>query len=251
MDKMTEAPLQAAWKRLESLCTDLWADNSPRAVAAQALLEEYRSEMVRHDAQVLQACEGAVKSDREHEESQEALRSHYTAEIAGLKKRLELLDRLVKDKDAEISDLLTRLGEHERKNSEMHAQFIKTAAASEEAMAKKMEELYTSLKAREESLEGSWRKREQSLEEEVAKVREVLATRQAELDAWEKRRVTEEDVLKRRGTDLEIRSQQLQQEYRLKQQEIELLKASLQRSVTELVRQYQSRLKGGLEAPAR
>lgn len=251
MDKAPVQPLQDAWSRLAALSTDLWADNSPRAVAAQALLEEFRSEMVRHDAQVLQAGEHAVKADREHEEALGALRSHYMAEIGGLKKRLELLDRLVKDKDAEISDLLARLSEHERKNSETHAQFIKTAAASEEAMAKKMEELYTSLKAREESLEGSWRKREQSLEEEVAKVREVLSTRQAELDAWEKRRVTEEDALKRRATDLEIRSQQLQQEYRLKQQEIELLKTSLQRSVTELVRQYQSRLKGGLESPAR
>lgn len=251
MDKMPEAPLQAAWKRLETLCTDLWADNSPRAVAAQALLEEYRSEIVRHDAQMMQAADHAAMTEREFSESQAAMRTHYAAELGGLKKRLELLDRLVKDKDGEISDLLARLGEHERKNSETHAQFIKTAAASEEAMAKKMEELYSTLKVKEESLEGIWRKREQSLEEEVNKVREVLHARQAELDAWEKRRVAEEDVLKRRSTDLEIRSQQLQQEYRLKQQEIELLKSSLQRSVTELVHQYQSRLKGGLEAHSR
>ena len=235
--------LEKVWKQLETLSSDLWADNSPRAVAAQALMEEYRSEMSRYDAQVVQAATNMAQVVRTHEEALTTLRAHYAAEMDGLKKRIELLDRLVKDKDAENAALLRSIAEHEKRNADFHAQVLKMAAASDEAAAKQMEELYRSLKQKEESLAETWNKRESVLSEEDRMMRGILAARQTELEAWEKRRITEEDALKHRTTDLEIRASQLQQEYRLKQQEIENLKTSLQRSVTELVHQYQSRLK--------
>jgi predicted nucleic acid-binding Zn-ribbon protein len=92
-------------------------------------------------------------------------------------------------------------------------------------------------------LESFWQQRHKSLEDEHTHLQQIIAAKQAELDAWEKRRLSEEDSLKRRNTDLEIKSQQLAQEYRKKQQEIEDLKGNLQHSITELVRQYQTRLR--------
>lgn len=242
-DHQHKTQLDRVWKRLELLCTDLWGDSSPRAVAAQALLEEYRGEMSRYDTQTVQARENLAKAARAHEEAQATLRSHYIAEMDGLKKRVDLLERLLKDKDKEIESLLSTIADHEKRNAEYHAQMLKLTAAKDEASSQEMEELYRSLKQKEESLAESWSKREAVLIEDDRMLRGILSAREAELNAWEKRRIMEEDTLKRSATDLEIRSKQLQQEYRLKQQEIEALKASLQRSVTELVRQYQSRLK--------
>jgi predicted nucleic acid-binding Zn-ribbon protein len=107
----------------------------------------------------------------------------------------------------------------------------------------KMEEFYQELVKKEGALESSWQQRHKSLEDEHTHLQQIIAAKQAELDAWEKRRLSEEDSLKRRNTDLEIKSQQLAQEYRKKQQEIEDLKGNLQHSITELVRQYQTRLR--------
>lgn len=241
--------LEKVWKKLEALCTDLWGDSSPRAVAAQALMEEYKGEMARYDAQVVQATVNMAQAAHDHEEALANLRAHYIAEMTGLKKRIELLERLIKDKETENSALLASISEHEKKNADFHAQVLKMAAANDEAASQQMEELYRGLKQKEESLAASWSKREAVLVADDRLLRGILAAKQAELDAWEKRRIIEEDGLKHRTTDLEIKSSQLQQEYRLKQQEIEALKSSLQRSVTELVRQYQSRLKDGVSVP--
>jgi hypothetical protein len=239
--------LEKIWKKLEKLCIDLWGDNSPRAVPAQALMEEYRSEMARFDALTAQTAVNIAQAERASEETQATMRAHYVAEMDALKKRIGLLERLVKDKTAENQGLLSSIAEHEKRNTDFHAQVLKMAAANDEAASKQMEELYRELKQKEEGLSSSWSKREAVLVEDDRVLRGILATRQSELDAWEKRRIVEEDAIKRSGVDLEIKAKQLQQEYRLKQQEIETLKASLQRSVTELVRQYQSRLKD--EAP--
>ena len=248
-DLHNKVQLEKVWKRLEALCTDLWGDSSPRAVAAQALLEEYRGEMARYDAQVVQSKENLAKAGHDHDGATATLRSHYIAEMDGLKKRIDLLERLLKDKGTEIEALLASIAQHEKRNAEFHAQVLKMTAASDEAASQQMEGLYRELKQKEESLADSWSKREASLVEDDRIMRGILSAREAELDAWEKRRIVEEDGLKRTATTLEIKSQQLQQEYRLKQQEIEALKASLQRSVTELVRQYQARLKDEASTP--
>ena len=242
-EQQSKTQLERVWKRLELLCSDLWGDSSPRAVAAQALFEEYRGEMARYDTQTVQAKENLAKAARVHEEALATLRSHYIAEMDGLKKRIDLLERLLKDKDKEIEALLLTIAEHEKRNADYHAQMLKITAANDEASSQQMEELYRSLKQKEESLAESWTKREAVLVEDDRMLRGILAARESQLNAWEKRRIVEEDNIKRGSTDLEIKSKQLQQEYRLKQQEIEALKASLQRSVTELVRQYQSRIK--------
>ena len=248
-EKLAKMELEKIWKKLENLCTDLWGDSSPRAVAAQALMEEYRGEMIRYDSQMVQATVNMEQVERTHEGSLAALRAHYIAEMDGLKKRIELMDRLIADKDAENAALLISIADHEKKNAAFHAQVLKIAAANDEASSQQMEEFYLGLKEKEGALASSWSKREAALGEDNRTMKSIIAARQAELEAWEKRRMVEEDTLKRGATDLEIKSKQLQQEYRLKQQEIETLKTSLQRSVTELVRQYQSRLKDAVITP--
>ena len=247
MNAKTE--LQEVWKRLESLTAGLWTDSSPRAVDAQALLEEFRAEMTRFDSLVTQSSETMATTMREHEQAVASLRAHYTAELDGLKKRIDLLGKTIHDKDAENERLLGVLAEHERRNADFHAQILKTAAESDQAVSHKMEKFYQELRAREAGLEESWVKRGQTLESEAMRTRELLAAKQAELDAWERRRLEEDSALKKRATDLEMKTQKLQEEYRLKQQEIETIKAGIQRSVSELVKQYQSRLKIDGAAP--
>ncbi|MDE2489931.1 MAG: hypothetical protein KGM24_03740 [Elusimicrobia bacterium] len=247
--KRGASALVEAWQRLEAVCRRLWEENSPSAVEAQAIFEEFKGEVARADAQSANSAELRAHDLREHEQDLAELRRQYEMELAGLKRRLELHEQTLREKDARVDDLLKTVASKEEQNLEFHAQVLKMSAASDETKAKKMEQFYQDLMKKEESLGDVWQQRHKALEEEHEHLRKILAAKQAELDAWEQRRVTEEESLKKRQTEHELKSQQLASEYRKKQQEIEDLKASLQRSVTELVRQYQARLRGGADAP--
>jgi chaperonin cofactor prefoldin len=136
------------------------------------------------------------------------------------------------------------LARKEEENLNFHSQVLRMSAASDETKTKKMEEFYQELMKKEAGLADSWQQRHQTLVKEHDHLQQILATRQSELDAWETRRMAEEESLKKRTTDVEIKTQTLAQEYRKKQQEIEDLKANLQKSISDIVRQYQSRLRG-------
>lgn len=238
------ASLSQTWERLEALCRRLWDDNSAAAVEAQAVYEEFKGEVHRVETLVSNMDELRAHDRAEHEDDLAAMRRQYELEIASLTKRLELLDKSVGERDVRIDGLLQALAKKEEESLEFHAQVLRMTASSDETKSKKMEEFYQELVKKESSMEDSWVQRHKDLEAEHAHLQQILAAKQAELDAWEKRRLTEEDTLKRRATDVELKSQQLAQEYRKKQQEIEDLKKNLQASITDLVHQYQSRLRG-------
>lgn len=236
--------LAEAWSRLEELCRRLWEENSPAAVEAQAIVEEFKGEVSRMDAQFVLAEDHRRHEQTEHEEALACLRRQYEMELASAKKRLELMEKSLHEKDLHIEDLLKVLSRKEEENLEFHSQVLRMSAAGDEVKSKKMDEFYQELLKKEASMDASWQQRHQALEKDHQQTKELLASRQAELDAWNIRRQSEEDALLKKQTDHEIRSQHLVQEYRKKQQEIEDLKASLQKSVADLVRQYQARLKG-------
>jgi chromosome segregation ATPase len=237
------ATLSEAWKRLETVCTRLWNENSPTAVEAQAALEEFKGAVHRGDAYLVNAVEQRAHDLREHEDSLASLRRQYEMEMAGLKKRIEGLEHALREKDLRNDELLKAIANKEEQNLEFHSQLLRMSATGDEAKARKMDEFYQELLKKEGSLEESWEQRHKALEQEHSHFQNILSAKQAQLDAWEERRIAEEEALKKRATDLEIKSQHLFQEYRKKQQEIEELKSSLQHSITELVRQYQSRVK--------
>jgi len=241
------ATLTSTWERLEALCRRLWDDNSPAAVEAQAVYEEFKGEVHRVETLVANFDELREHDRSEHEEDLAAMRRQYEMEIAGLRKRLELLEKSVAERDARIDGLLLSLAKKEEEALEFHAQVLRMSASSDETKSKKMEEFYEELVKKESAMGDAWEQRRKTLETEHAHLRQIVAAKQTELDAWEQRRVAEEIELKRRATDLELKSQQLAQEYRKKQQDIEDLKKGLQASITDLVHQYQSRLRG--EAP--
>jgi chromosome segregation ATPase len=244
--KMTT--LNTAWTRLEAVARKLWDENSANAVETQAVIEEFKGEVHRIDAYLTNAGEMHSLEQREHESDLAAMRRHYELELAGVKKRLELLEGTVREKEARIDDLMKTLARKEEENVNFHSQLLRVSASSDEVKTKKMEEFYQELMKKESNLAESWQQRHVTLEHESENRQKVLTARQTELEAWENRRLTEEEALLKRTTDLEIKSQQLSQEYRKKQQEIEDLKANLQRSITDLVRQYQSRLHGPADA---
>ena len=246
--KMTT--LNTAWVRLEVVCRKLWDENSSNAVEAQAVVEEFKGEVHRVDTHLANAAEMHALELREHESDLAALRRHYELELAGLKKRLELQDGALREKDARIEELLKTLARKEEENLNFHSQILRMSASSDEIKTKKMEEFYQELMRTEATQAESWQKRHVTLEQENENRQKIIAVRQGELDAWENRRLAEEEALLKRSTDVELKSQQLAQEYRKKQQEIEDLKASLQRSITDLVRQYQARLHGSDAASA-
>lgn len=239
--------LSAAWARLEVLCRKLWDENSCNAVEAQAVVEEFKGEVNRIDARLANAAEMHDVELHKHEEDLAALRRHFEIELAGLKKRLEMNESALREKDARIDELLKTLARKEEENLNFHSQILRMSASSDEIKTKKMEEFYQELMKTEATQADSWQQRHVTLEQENEHRQKILAVRQTELDAWENRRLSEEESLKKRATDVEIKSQQLAQEYRKKQQEIEDLKASLQSSITDLVRQYQARLRGGAD----
>ena len=242
--------LNAAWTRLESLCQKLWDENSACAVEAQAIVEEFRGEVHRIDAHLANLDELRAHDRREHEEDLASMRRQYEMELASLKKRLELDAQAMREKDQSYDALLKSLARKEEENLEFHSQVLRMAAASDATKGKKMEEFYQELMNKDASLAESWQQRHHSLEAEHAQLQKILQTKQQELDAWESRRLTEEESLKKRSTDVEIKTQQLAQEYRKKQQEIEDLKANMQKSIADLVRQYQARLRGPDQTPA-
>ncbi|MFI5363528.1 MAG: hypothetical protein ACHQ49_16290 [Elusimicrobiota bacterium] len=236
--------LSAAWMRLEAVCRKLWDENSAHAVETQAVVEEFKGEVHRVDTFLASAEEMHLLEAREHESDLAAMRRHYELEIAGLKKRLSLQDSAIHDKDARIEELLKTLSRKEEENLNFHSEVLRMSASGDEIKTKKMGEFYQELMKKEASLADSWQQRHVVLEQEHENRQKVHAVRQAELDAWENRRISEEESLQKRTTDVDIKSTQLAQEYRKKQQEIDDLKASLQRSITDLVRQYQARLRG-------
>lgn len=242
--KVQSANLNGAWERLEAVCAKLWDENSASAVEVQAVVEEFKGEVHRVDAHLANTEERRALDLREHEDDLAAMRRHYEIELAGLKKRLELQENALRDKEAHAEDLLKTLARKEEENLNFHSQVLRMSASSDENKTKKMEEFYQELMKTEATQADSWQQRHVTLEQENEHRQKILALRQTELDAWENRRLGEEESLKKRGTDVEIKAQQLAQEYRKKQQEIEDLKASLQRSITDLVRQYQARLRG-------
>ena len=246
--QMKITTLSAAWARLEIVCRKLWDENSSNAVEAQAVVEEFKGEVNRIDSHLANSAEMHAIELREHQDDLAAMRRHYELELAGLKKRLELQDSSLHEKDARIGELMKTLSRKEEENLNFHSQILRMSASSDEIKTKKMEEFYQELLKTEATQADSWQKRHVTLEQENENRLKILAVRQTELDAWENRRLGEEESLKKRSTDVEIKSQQLAQEYRKRQQEIEDLKASLQRSITDLVRQYQARLHGGAGA---
>lgn len=219
-------PLLDVWTRLEALCAGLWSDNSPRAVAAQALLEQYRAEMARRDRDLGRADERLERAERDHELARESLREHHAAETEALLKRLACLESLLADKDASFASLLSARGEQDLKNAQLQADIVSAAAAREKEAARVLEELQTGFKARQDTLES----------------------RRAELEERQKRCAEQEDALERRSAELNALSLRLREEYRIKQQEIESLKSALQQNVTQLVQEYQSRLDAGTQA---
>ncbi len=237
------ASLSEAWKRLEAVCVRLWDENSPTAVEAQAAVEEFKGAVHRGDAYLGNLAEQRAHDLREHEEDLASLRRQYEMEMAGLKKRIESLEHALREKDMRNDELLKAVAVKEEQNLEFHSQLLRMSAAGDEAKSRKMDEFYQELLKKETSLEEAWEQRHKALEQEHEHFQNILSAKQAQLDAWEERRIAEEEALKKRATDLEIKSQHLFQEYRKKQQEIEELKSNLQHSITELVRQYQSRVK--------
>jgi predicted nucleic acid-binding Zn-ribbon protein len=237
------ASLSDAWKRMEIVCTRLWNENSPTAVEAQAALEEFKGAVHRGDAYLSNVVEQRAHDLRNHEDSLASLRRQYEMEMAGLKRRIEGLEHALREKDLRNDELLKAIANKEEQNLEFHSQLLRMSATGDEAKARKMDEFYQELLKKESSLEESWEQRHKALEQEHSHFQNILSAKQAQLDAWEERRIAEEEAIKKRSTDLEIKSQHLFQEYRKKQQEIEELKSSLQHSITELVRQYQSRVK--------
>jgi|GEM_PF-1966271 len=244
------ASIGEIWKRLEDVCDRLWEENSPTAVAAQAALEEFKGAVHRADAFLSNAVELRAQDLRRHEENLASLRRQYEMEMAGLRKRIEGLEGALREKDASIDGLLKTIAAKEAQNIDFHSQLLRVTAAGDESKAKKMDEFYQDLMRRESSLEDSWQQRHKALDQEHSHFQNILAAKQAQLDAWEERRIAEEEALKKRATDLEIKAQHLFQEYRKKQQEIEELKSGLQNSISELVRQYQGRVKPEAARPA-
>jgi predicted nucleic acid-binding Zn-ribbon protein len=228
---------------MEIVCTRLWNENSPTAVEAQAALEEFKGAVHRGDAYLSNVVEQRAHDLRNHEDSLASLRRQYEMEMAGLKRRIEGLEHALREKDLRNDELLKAIANKEEQNLEFHSQLLRMSATGDEAKARKMDEFYQELLKKESSLEESWEQRHKALEQEHSHFQNILSAKQAQLDAWEERRIAEEEAIKKRSTDLEIKSQHLFQEYRKKQQEIEELKSSLQHSITELVRQYQSRVK--------
>ena len=243
-------PLIDAWERLEAVNRKLWDENSSNAVETQAVVEEFKGEVHRIETYLANVEEARAHALREREEDQAAMRRQYEMELASVKKRLELQEASLRDKDARAEDLMRTIARKEEENLNFHSQVLRMSVTSDETKTKKMEEFYQELMKKEAKLAESWQQRHVTLEQEHEHLQKILTTRQSELDAWEQRRVNEEEKLQKRGTDLDIKSQQLAQEYRKKQQEIEDLKASLQRNITELVRQYQARLRGSDSLPS-
>ena len=242
--KLRTSNLAGAWDRLEAVCRRLWDENSASAVEVQAVIEEFKGEVHQVDAYVANTVELRALDLREHEEDLAAMRRNYEIEIAGLKKRLELQENALHDKDARAEDLLKTIARKEEENLTFHSQVLRMSASSDENKSKKMEEFYQELMKSEAAQTDSWQKRRTALEEESENRQKLLTARQAEIDAVQRRLLDEEELLKKRTTDVEIKSNHLMQEYRKKQQEIEDLKAALQQSITDLVRQYQARLRG-------
>jgi chromosome segregation ATPase len=243
-------PLTAIWKRLESVCQRLWDENSSGAVQMQAVLEEFKGEVHRVEAHLDGIGEAQAHAAKSDEETQAAVRRQYEMELANFKKRLELQESALRDKDARTEDLIKTIARKEEEALDFRSQILRASVIDDEAKAGKMEVFYQKLMKAEAALTESWQKRHATLEHEHQELQRILVAWQSEMDVWERRCVGDKESLQNRNTELEIKTQRLAQQYREKRQEIEDLKAGLERNIAELVSRYQSRLRGSNALPS-
>jgi hypothetical protein len=280
MSKNGRAHLTEIWERLAGIGQKLWEENSPSAVGFQALSEEFKGEVARAE-QMFDSFSRNLVLERE------AVGAQFKDKIGSLEKRIQdlmgrtaSLESMVLEKDKYIQDLLKELAEKEFQNQEFHNQYLKSAAEKDETQAKKMEEFYRAMRVKEESLEAAWISRQRALDEEYKEKFMVLEKRQAgvddeikrrsthseveytkrqkeldeihdglmsEMQEWESRRFKEEQGLHERRAQLDIRDHELSAEYHKKQLELQSIKEELQRQIVDLVKQYQSKLKQGID----
>jgi hypothetical protein len=245
--EQTTLGLKEIWKRLDPLCRRLWDENSPVAVGLQALSEEFNGE-VQRAAHLLQACQETIKEQQKS--------------IAEERGRVEALRK----------DLLAR----EAENAEFHDRFLKLEATHDEERSKKMEafyqdlnkkraELESSLEARRWALEDDHNQRAQALQKKHDELVAGLKQRGSELElqhtnqeadlaktharmlqdmsTWEAETRRRDEALLNAEKAIVERERQIKEEYQKKQLEFQQLKESLRAEVTELIKQYQLKLR--------
>lgn len=245
--EQTTLGLTDIWKRLEPLCRRLWDENSPVAVSLQALAEEFNGE-VQRASHLLQACQDTIR------EQQKAM-AEERARVDSLRK-----------------DLLAR----EAENAEFHDRFLKLEATHDEERSKKMEAFYQDLNKRRAELESSLEARRWAMEDELKERAQALQKKHDELVASLKQRADEmekqhsaqenelakthsrilqemstweadtrrrDEALLAREKAMTERERQIKEEYQKKQTELQQIKEGLRAEVTELIKQYQTKLR--------
>ena len=156
-----------AWQRLDAVCRKLWDENSPSAVEAQAVIEEFKGEVQQGQHSSFEYRRAArTRPARTRGGGSPPCAGSTRCSSASLKKRLELEEQSRHTNEKRIEELLKTLAQKEEQNMEFHSQILRVAAASDEIKTKKMEEFYQELMKKESSLAESWQQRHVALEKE-------------------------------------------------------------------------------------
>jgi hypothetical protein len=276
-----ETRLHETWQRLESICRRLWECNSPTAVDLQVVIEEFKNESCRAE-QLVTALRKLASELRET--VTRGVEERVGEELRALKEqhrlatgRLAELEPAAIQKDQRIHDLVQELAAKESLNLEFHGRFLQSNAEQDGSRAKQMEAFYKDLLQRERDMESRWSARYAALEAEhkqrtaalkqrhddllaelqtrAARLEERLGKREAELESaeqhlqneqgtWETQRLSEQHALAQRQKELDLEAAKLANDYKKKQEDIQLLKEAMQAELAEVVREYQSKMRG-------
>lgn len=276
-----ETRLPEAWQRLEAICRRLWDSDSPTAVDLQALIEEFKGEAHRAEQTLLTLRK--LNAELRETVTKEVQRG-FTDEVHTLQiqlknaqERVAALEAASAKKEERIESLLKELAAKEAVNLEFHEKFLASTAEQDEARAKKMDSFYKELTQKETQLEARWEARHAALEAEhkqrteslkrryddlleeiksrAAAMEEHCSKRERELEltqeqfradreGWDAARLSEAQSLSKKKEELALQADNLAAEYRKKQQELQKIKEGMQAELSEVVRQYQARMRG-------
>lgn len=276
-----ETRLPEVWQRLEAICRRLWDTDSPSAVDLQALIEEFKGETHRAEQMIATMRKNnnelreAVTSDVQRLFT-EQVRS-LQVQLKNAQERGAALEAASAKKDDRIEGLLKELADKEAVNLEFHEKFLASTAVADEARANKMDSFYKELTDKEGQLESRWearhvaldaehkqrsdalKKRHEGLLEEIqaraAALEEHYSKREHEAElaqehfrtdreAWDEARLCEAQSLSKRKEEIALQADNLANEYKKKQTELQRIKESMQSELAEVVRQYQAKMRG-------
>jgi len=208
-DENRQVHLRNVWSRIESVCKELWGENSKGALKLRIAVEEFRGEVERAEEIIYTWRKALHQEKRKNRKLESEARTLFMGRMQHLHGQLELAQESEKTMQValerergKIGELMEQIEKKEIENASFKEQFLKSGSDRNHVRSEKMQKFIKELQEKEDRLEDSWVQRHHALEAEYTQ-------RKAELQkGYDGALVT----MKKRAAELEKQSMQMSAE---------------------------------------